>query len=191
MTSKTLSKHYDCLTPEERLPLIYAAKARGDDLESERLARSAPRLHFSEPDYLRRSQAIFETFLWNMIDLLDAATTFWRASHVAESASVERDATIIDRCEDLASVAGYTFTVHLEGWRAFCREQRIDAEAILRMMPAHRHIKDTEPAARLLAFTKEQAEAFMKAKGGIEGSMKTAETVKADLQDYLDTRMDL
>jgi hypothetical protein len=51
VNTKALSKLYDRLTPWERLPLITAAVERGDDAETHRLSRSAPRLHLSLPDY--------------------------------------------------------------------------------------------------------------------------------------------
>jgi hypothetical protein len=42
MTSTGLSKLYAHLLPRERLPLILAAQARGDEVEQQRLAASAP-----------------------------------------------------------------------------------------------------------------------------------------------------
>lgn len=42
MNTTKLAKHYESLTPEERLPLIIAACCRGDETERARLANSAP-----------------------------------------------------------------------------------------------------------------------------------------------------
>jgi hypothetical protein len=46
MNTKGLARHYAILTPWERLPLILAASARGDEQERSRLATSAPRVGY-------------------------------------------------------------------------------------------------------------------------------------------------
>ena len=41
MNTESLAKLYDRLTPFERVPLIAAAVSRGDEVERDRLVRSA------------------------------------------------------------------------------------------------------------------------------------------------------
>jgi hypothetical protein len=50
MTTKQLACYYQTLTPWERLPLLVAACQRGDAVEEERVARSAPRKGYQLPD---------------------------------------------------------------------------------------------------------------------------------------------
>ena len=51
MNTKGLAKLYDRLRAAERLPLLVAASARGDEAEAQRLRRSAPRAARLLPDY--------------------------------------------------------------------------------------------------------------------------------------------
>jgi hypothetical protein len=55
-----LAKLYDRLTPHERLPLIVAAAAWGDDQERQRLMGSAPKKLYEVPDY----QGLADGFIW-------------------------------------------------------------------------------------------------------------------------------
>jgi hypothetical protein len=77
MNTKCLAKLYDHLTPRERLPLILAASARGDDVEGERLARSAPRMALRLPDYHGLGEGLFLASLFHLIGVLDVAALFW------------------------------------------------------------------------------------------------------------------
>ncbi len=51
MNTNSLARHDEILTPRERLPLIMAASARGDEAEAQRLAHSAPLVSLRVPDY--------------------------------------------------------------------------------------------------------------------------------------------
>ena len=51
MTTKQQARYYQTLTPWERLTLIVAASVRGDGVEEDRLACSAPKQGFRVPDY--------------------------------------------------------------------------------------------------------------------------------------------
>src|SRR5215208_7086290 len=50
MRKDGLGKLYDRLTPEERFRLVIEAEVRGDEEESARLVRSAPRYTYTEAD---------------------------------------------------------------------------------------------------------------------------------------------
>jgi len=47
VTADRLARHYPSLKPDERLALMLAASARGDDVEHERLTAAAPRVAFT------------------------------------------------------------------------------------------------------------------------------------------------
>jgi hypothetical protein len=51
MNSNSLARHYNKLTPWERVPLIIAAGLRDDGTERERLVSSAPTNLFHVPDF--------------------------------------------------------------------------------------------------------------------------------------------
>src|SRR4051812_1766284 len=50
MKKKGLGSLYDRLSPEERFKLVVEAETRGDDRESRKLVRSAPRYTYTEAD---------------------------------------------------------------------------------------------------------------------------------------------
>ena len=74
-----LARLYDRLTPRERLPLLVAAAARGDEQERHRLARSAPTQLQQVPDYYRLGDALQQVLLLQVARAADAAARFWRA----------------------------------------------------------------------------------------------------------------
>src|SRR5947209_20597717 len=76
MNTNGLARHYDTLTPRERLPLIMAASARGDAVERDRLARSAPREHFSLPDYHGLAEGVLLAALLRGLAVLELAARF-------------------------------------------------------------------------------------------------------------------
>jgi len=67
-----LGKLYDRLTPEERFRLVIEAETRGDEEESERLVRGAPRYTYTEADpaYTRRVRASQDVTWAVCLDLL-------------------------------------------------------------------------------------------------------------------------
>src|ERR1700680_3357005 len=74
MNTNGLIKHYDLLTPWERLPLTVAALARGDDVEVELLGRSAPKLGLRVGNYWGLLDGLNGLATTYMLRQLDAAT---------------------------------------------------------------------------------------------------------------------
>ena len=90
MTDMALKKHYAELTPEERFRLIYAAGAREDSVEQERLAQSAEKIGLSMPDYAPASHAFSELSLLIYIELLDQAALYADAMRIDAQQSRDR-----------------------------------------------------------------------------------------------------
>src|SRR5690348_10803104 len=78
MNSDHLARHYEALTPWERLPLIVAASARGDAVEEDRLARSAPRHAFRLPDFWGLAEGLDDLMKLYLLQQLDLAAFYWR-----------------------------------------------------------------------------------------------------------------
>jgi hypothetical protein len=85
MNTKALSNSYDVLTPEERLPLIHAASARGDEVEIDRLIRSAPRVRYSASHHFPLADAFDTVSLLHLIDLLATAADYLQACRLADT----------------------------------------------------------------------------------------------------------
>src|SRR5690348_146268 len=84
MNTNGLANLYDRLTPKERLPLIMAASARGDEVERERLANSAPREGFRLPDYHGLGEGLLLASLFHLLELLDLAALYWQTGGLLE-----------------------------------------------------------------------------------------------------------
>jgi hypothetical protein len=186
MNTKYLAKLYDQLTPRERLPLIMAAGARGDEAEQKRLCASAPKEAYEVPNYYGLAKALKEAGYFHLLTLLDLAANFWQwwglwASYVlrapgetATKKSRRGQKESLQRLERRAGgiVRYYAsrFVAHVEGWKQFCSELQIDPEAQLNFMIGWETIRRTEESARNLAFTDEQAVLFVQLESvGVEG----------------------
>jgi hypothetical protein len=180
MNTDSLAKHYDVLTPAERLPLIHAATARGDSVERQRLIRSAPRVTYAMPDYYGLAEVLDHLSLYHLLDLLDTAAEYHRAMWIADS---EDDVT--GRMLDVALMHGYLFKIYLQGWRIFCSEIGFDPERNWSLLPGYDTIRRTERLTEHAAFVPEGAAAYVERLGGKGEDLKTAESVAESLRGAL------
>jgi hypothetical protein len=179
MNTKHLAKLYDQLTPHERVPLIMAAGARGDQAEQKRLSASAPKEDYEVPNYYGLANALKEAGYFHLLTLLDLAANFWQwwglwTSYLlrepGETATKKRRSGQNKSLQRLERRAGgivryyaSRFVAHVEGWKKFCSELQIDPEAQLNFMMGWETIRRTEESARDLAFSDEEAALFVHA----------------------------
>lgn len=88
MNTKTLAKHYGCLTPEQRFRLLVAAGARGDEAERTRLISAGGRISISVQDHAPHAHAFHELSLLTFIELLEAAADYLDAFSWADDAVI-------------------------------------------------------------------------------------------------------
>lgn len=190
MNTKTLSRHYGTLTPAERLPLIVAATARGDDVERERLMRAAPTEGYRLPDYHGLADAVQLVSLWHAATLLDLAATFWRVSEHRTEADFDRSPegkARRRRVNDVVRVIAYVLVVNLDAWKELCAELKIDPDVFLRLCPGFETIGQADTEARQAAFSAEEVRAWVRKTRGDGGAeIRTTETVLRDLREALD-----
>ena len=177
MNTKTLTKLYDRLTARERLPLLIAAGARGDDVERERLLATAPWVTFSAPHHYRLADALYKAADWHRLILLDLAANFWqwwglwmihgvqanRPTGGGRPRRGRRYAALAHemRAYSLARYHAARFVNHVDGWQRFCAELHIDPLAQLEPMIGWQTVVSTESPARELAFSVEEAALFV------------------------------
>jgi hypothetical protein len=179
VNTNKLTKLYDQLTALERLPLIVAATQRGDQAERERLIAAAPRVTYSTPDYTACAEGFLKLSDFCFMELADLAARY-----------LERVAALDTRAEDeqgrlllnIALAFGYTFKVKLAGWRRFCADHHLDAEACWSGLPGLERIKRAEALAQVAAFLPEGMARFREMRGQDPGLM-TAASVAAGLQE--------
>jgi hypothetical protein len=194
MNTNGLAKLYDCLSPRERLPLIVAAVDRGDAAEADRLAHSAPMRVHRLPDYHGLAEGLLLLSLFHLLTLQERAARFWNTLAVLEDSVIARRgaAPTGDRDQRLHSVArlwAYLYTVEAEAWKRLAAELNLDPETLLRDLPGYGTLRDTEEVIRLMAFTEEEATAYLRQRGGTEVRPVTVEKVLADLWAVLHSRV--
>src|SRR6516164_4020505 len=126
MNANGLARLYDRLTVWERIPLLIAAHARGDDTEYRRLFDASPlrTWHFSE--HLVAEQALNVLALIYVGEQLDAAASYFFDLFKMQDPDDPRP-------EDwliAADCCAYFFAANAEAWRRFCSELDIAAEAL-------------------------------------------------------------
>ena len=167
MTTNHLARYYQTLTPWERLPLIVAACERGDAVEEERVARSAPRHGFRVPDYWGLAEGLSDLAKLYLLEQLDAAALYWRLAGVLDQEPLGRP-TPEERQRDerrwqLLKMLAYRYVVRADGWRLLCQQMHIDPAVLLKELPGYDAVQQMEPVARQLAFSAEEALAFLRA----------------------------
>lgn len=56
----------------------------------------------------------------------------------------------------------YAVVARADGWRLLCAELHLDGEAFLRLLPGYEAVRRLEETARPLAFTQEEALAYLR-----------------------------
>jgi hypothetical protein len=167
--TSVLSRHYDALHPWERLPLICAASARGDEVEADRLVRSAPRLSWQLPDYYWLADGLREQAVQYLLEQLNAGSFFWEALHLL---ALKNQVTYDVPTSSLPSwlrLFAYTVVARAEGWRIFCAELPLDGHAFLRLLPGYAALGRLEEAAPAFAFSQEEAVAYLRDNARTDG----------------------
>lgn len=174
-----LQKHYDKLTPRERLAMIFAAIARDDETERQILIDSAPRLRYIMPDYHGEADAFNYVCLLHIAKQLDNAFLQATLAHF-DAKSRSQGERIYRAC----CIAAYVYCVRADAWRAFCEGLGIDADAALKHLPGADSLTMAESIARSIAFTLEEAQAEMERMEPLElrGELITAESAAAEMR---------
>lgn len=186
MNTNGLARHYDRLTPSERLPLMLAAAARGDEAEHQRLLHSAPRIGYEVPNFYGMGEGLLLATLIQAIRRLDVALMVRKASAMLAEArcSENEDQEQADRFGGLLRLLAYALTIETAGWRLFCEELKIDPDFLLSDLILS-GLNNEEELARHLAFTPEEVKTFAQRHAGREVTVKTADTVAAELRRIL------
>lgn len=130
MNTHGIERHYEHLRPEERVALIMAAFARGDEHDRDRLADATPFVSVRRAETFPVSQALLEVTLQEFAERVSTAALFWRTQRAADDvAADERDAPLAERLERIVGVYAYLLITHAAGWRLFCAGRRLTPDA--------------------------------------------------------------
>jgi hypothetical protein len=191
MNSKVLAKLYNRLTPWERVPLIIAAGARGDQEEQERLETTAPTHLYEVPDYHRLSQALYQLADRHLIIQLDLALLYYQAAAMLEvylpltgAANDERE----NRLGKIMQLLAYRYVAQADAWRHVCGRLQVDPAVLLKHYPGYDNLQRMEETARLVACSQEDATAIVRQGGDAEAQVTTAATIADAMWTFLEDR---
>ncbi len=177
MNTNKLATLYPTLEASERLSLMLAAAARGDEAEHARLIGSAPRVTHSMPHTFPRALAFLTICGHYRMVVLDLAAMLFKTTALAEETR-GKQAT---RCRDIARIFAYLVKVTAQGWVQFCSKERLDPKIGTTLLPGEFVEVQALEEAEVLAFTAEEVREFGRRKGTPFESLKTAESVVAEL----------
>jgi hypothetical protein len=206
MNLEQLARHYDKLTPQERIPLIVAAAARDDEVEQARLAGSARRADYRVPDYWPFARGLFDLVQFYLLKQMDLAAAYWRTVAVLQRAAGACDgpSPAASREELLRDLrfAAYRSLVLAEAWHIFCAEWQLDPKALPILLPGYENLELLLKLAEPIAFTTEEALNYLREKLQICTASKvdesaapvvfrieTAADVARSFHDYLSSGM--
>jgi hypothetical protein len=181
MNSKALGGLYDRLTTRERLPLILAAEARGDEVEQQRLANSAPVQLWRFADYLWPNMALNLLTLMYLTEQLDHLASFWHALWRLDGPEEEWG-----DWQFTADVSAYVYCCNADAWRRFCGELGIDAEAQTAGNYRGKMLRLCEPWLRESAPTRDELAARLRARGDADPEPVTADGLLASWRSLFD-----
>jgi hypothetical protein len=187
MKTIQLAKHYTNLKPLERLALIQAAIARGDEEERQRLMQSAPLVQYRVVHHWCVASAFWFHASFQFMALLEIAARYFEAWAQLQTLvkGADPQAKLGDEpevCEKWEKVLflGYEFSTTLAGWRQFCAELKFDPERRWSSLPGFDLLKraellsggDPETGVRGLAFGAEEYARRLAARDGHDPDSK-------------------
>jgi hypothetical protein len=185
MNTKALTKHYDTFSPWERLPLICAASVQGDEVERERLARSAPSLMFRVPDYYGLSDGLRSLAIVHVLICLDLVARFWHAEGVLTEATLLKRQASAKRLYRALQMLAFKLVRAVTVWQTFCAEMSIDGEPMLDYLPGYETVKHAAERMKSLAFAEAEAQAYVQEIGGPHVRIGSLAEAVAEMREYL------
>jgi hypothetical protein len=138
MNANGLAKLYDRITVWERIPLLIAAQARGDDAEYKRLFDASPRRTAHIPEHLLDEHSLHVLALIYLGEQLYlAASHFFFLFKLQAPDDPQPEDWLI-----AAESNAYIFARNAEAWRRLCSELSIAPEALYRPGPFLRYCEE-------------------------------------------------
>jgi hypothetical protein len=146
---------------------MQAASARGDELELDRLGRSAPKNTFDVPDFWGLQSGLERLAALYLLVQLDRTNLFERLSGWLEADFLGPEKEAKRRRErrwKALRFLSYQLVVSADAWRLLCGELSIDPEILLKDLPGFDTVRRMEGLARELDVTAEEALTYLREK---------------------------
>ena len=180
MNIKNLRRNYNELTMLERLSLADNAEARDDESEITAINAASPKESFRQVDYYDLMREIKTFRLCNLIVRLGYIMHF--------DFFLNCDFRDEERISNDAKLAAYLYVRATDSWEAVNNELGLRPnfeDELAEHLFAIKMLKRKEILLREIAFTEDEARAFIKSKTGIE-EIKTIEDEKKAIREALE-----
>jgi hypothetical protein len=127
MNANGLARLYDRLTVWERIPLLIAAEARGDQAEYQRLFNASALRTWRFSEHLLAEQALNVSAMIYVGEQLNAAASYFFDLWQMQDPDDPRPEDWLIAAEACA----YFFVANAEAWRRFCSELDIAPDALV------------------------------------------------------------
>jgi hypothetical protein len=94
----------------------------------------------------------------------------------------------LNRLDAKVRMWAYVLTAKRDGWRRFCAELKVDPDVFLQDMPGYDTVKRSEEAARLVAFSVDEARAWLRRTSTATVEVMTAEAEAAAIGGFVSSR---
>jgi hypothetical protein len=176
MNANAVARHYGQLTDEERFRLIFAAGARGDEPEQQRIRNAGGLITLAMPDHAPFAHAFEEVSWYTFVFLLEDAARYAdlvRLHHTdelpdedadarpdggdADAAAAEAEGRVseIERIKDLMLYRGFQLKTQAAGWKLFCERLNVPPFAVWEKLPGFNRLQGALGVAEMLAFVPE------------------------------------
>lgn len=148
MNLNQLQKHYDKLTPRERLAAVLEAKARNDEQEQYALASAAPKKCYDVTHHYFLQDAWEQLAAFHMVEMLNMGCTLFQGEAVlfleVYKNKAEHETDIV--ADLLLSVAGNIVLIDT-AWQAFCKAENMDPDKVILNLPGSGVYSPDAPAS--------------------------------------------
>lgn len=190
MNTDALARHYDGLTAWERVPLIIAANARGDEAEACRLVESAPTAHFAVPNYRGLSEGLKNLAHLYLLIQLDHLALYQELSVLLANSHPPHPNLPPEWLWEGMRFVAYLLTVYADAWRQVSAGLHLEPDRLLRWLPGFDSLRRLEKQARRAAFSADEAAVYF-ARARETGEETEANPLAARLRYRLDTVADV
>ncbi len=128
-TTDKLRRHYDTLTPTERIALIVEAFGKGDETELESLGRTCPQYHYKakDMDVVRGLEAMFDVVHVTVIEIQDYIITYLLITN-----ALDKDGGLPwEKAIEGRNIAASLILTTWNAFRTVCKDHGLEPEKVL------------------------------------------------------------
>ncbi|HMQ04881.1 MAG TPA: hypothetical protein PKD26_13255 [Pyrinomonadaceae bacterium] len=183
MNINRLRRNYDNLTLLQRLALADNALGRDDENEALAIKDASPRISFTQPDFCPLYDEILRVRVFNLIERLNYIMNFDYLMIRQLEKLIDKSSLKMKRIDDDLKLAAFLYVRATDSWRAVNEElglrPNFDYEVFGHLF-AIDVIKSKDDSLRKVAFSEDEAKAFVKKETGSD----EFRTLEAEIEAY-------